>query len=332
MPGVGTLRTATSGAISGRGCALDGPSLIGVADTMQISSVASRPAAGTRPYSNCIPCRDAERAHTALAGLTTPPILPSRGDAGPGTGIADAQHHDRLLRIAHYLTYIREGVVRRTVRSAAEVIEQSTAGLVHGCVSCILREDVLPTLVWLARTRPGSDLLLVLPPTMEPEAVASVCAHTTVDGTPVTEAVRFDSYVTVVDADRFLDDLASGDDLSHRNLHAADDDHRAVAELVAHQVEFSDTVILWSRPDTDTLELDRVGTLVHRLAPWAIQVPTGTTKSLLPKRSFIPRCPSWMTFDPPIRPPRPASAGPNCAIRSMMATGKVHPLSSVGLA
>ncbi|MDI6101670.1 GTP-binding protein [Actinoplanes sp. NEAU-A12] len=186
----------------------------------------------------------------------------------------------RLLAVAHDLSEIRGGVVRRTVRSAAELIEQSTVELVHGCVSCTLREDVLPTLVRLARTHPGSDLLLVLPPAVEPEAVAAACSHCLVDGTPATEAVRFDSYVTVVDADRFLDDLASTDDLSDCDLHAADDDHRTVAEVVAHQVEFSDTVILWSRPDTDSLELNRVGTLVHRLAPWAIQVPIGTTNSL----------------------------------------------------
>jgi G3E family GTPase len=151
---------------------------------------------------------------------------------------------------------------------------------VHGCVSCTLREDVLPTLARLARTRPGSDIVLVLPPAVEPEAVASACAHSLVDGVPVTETVRFDSYVTVVDADRFLDDLGSSDDLRDRDLHAADDDHRAVAEVVVHQVEFSDTVILWSRPGTDTLELNRIGTLVHRLAPWAIQVPVGTSRSL----------------------------------------------------
>jgi G3E family GTPase len=187
---------------------------------------------------------------------------------------------DRLLAVTHDLTRVRDGVVRRTVRTADGTIEEATVELMHGCVSCTLREDVLPTLVRLAHTHPGSDLLLVLPPAVEPEAVAAACAHCVVDGTPVTETVRFDSYVTVVDAGSFLDDLASTDDLSHRDLHAADDDHRAVAEVVAHQVEFSDTVVLWSRPDSDTLELDRIGTLVHRLAPWAIQVPIGTTAGL----------------------------------------------------
>ncbi|WP_328471465.1 GTP-binding protein [Actinoplanes sp. NBC_00393] len=180
---------------------------------------------------------------------------------------------ERLVAVGHDIADIRDGVVRRRVETATAVLGQADVELQHGCVSCTLREDVLPTLVRLARTRPGSDLLLVLPSTVEPEAVASACA-------PVLDALRFDSYVTVVDADRFLDDLASTDDLRHRDLHAAEDDHRAVAEVVAHQVEFCDTVILWNRPDTDQHESHRLATLVHRLAPWAVQVHVGPSPTL----------------------------------------------------
>ncbi|MBG0565415.1 CobW family GTP-binding protein [Actinoplanes aureus] len=185
-----------------------------------------------------------------------------------------------LLAVRHDIGAIRDGVVHRTVESATAVLEQVAVELRHGCVSCTLREDVLPTLVRLARTRPGTDLLLVLPPTLEPEAVAAACAHCLVDGAPVTAAVRFDSYVTVVDADRFLGDLASTDDLRHRDLHAAEDDHRAVATVVAHQVEFCDTVILWNRPATDRRETHRLGALVSRLAPWAVQVLVGPSPTL----------------------------------------------------
>jgi G3E family GTPase len=225
------------------------------------------------PITDALPAPvDQRPAVTVLSGFS------------PGAVHATAQAlllvEDRLLAVRHDLTGLRDGLLLRTVRSATELIEDATAELVHGCVSCTLREDVLPTLVRLARTHPGFDLLLVLPPAVEPEAVASASEHCIVDGTPVTDAVRFDSYVTVVDTDHFLDDLASTDDLSHRDLHAAGDDHRAVAEVVVHQVEFSDTVVLWSRPGTDALELNRVGTVVHRIAPWSIQVTVGTTAQL----------------------------------------------------
>jgi G3E family GTPase len=225
------------------------------------------------PITSALPAPvDSRPAVTVLSGFSPGAVHA----AARALLIAD----DRLLAVSHDLTGIRDGVVRRTVRSAARILEQTTVDLVHGCVSCTLREDVLPTLVRLARERPGSDIVLVLPPVVEPESVASACAHCLVDGVPVTATVRFDSYVAVVDTDRFLDDLGSSDDLRDRDLHAAEDDHRAVAQVVAHQVEFSDTVVLWSRPGADTLELNRIGTLVHRLAPWAVQVPIGIGPSL----------------------------------------------------
>jgi G3E family GTPase len=179
---------------------------------------------------------------------------------------------DRLVSVSHDITGIRDGTVLRTVRTATEVLEHETIRVEHGCVACTLREDVVPTLARLAAGPARRDLLLVLPHTIEPESVAAACGRMT--------GVRFDSYVTVVDTDRFLDDLTSTDDLRHRGLHAADDDHRTVADVVVHQVEFSDTVILWSRRTSDPAHVDRLGALVHRLAPWAVQVPTGTTRSL----------------------------------------------------
>ncbi|MEU8238879.1 GTP-binding protein [Actinoplanes missouriensis] len=209
--------------------------------------------------------------------ISVAPAVTVLSGFNPGTVQAAARAlliaDPNLVAVSHSLTGLRDGVVRRTVESADGVLERVDVTLEHGCVSCTLREDVLPTLLRLADERPGSDILLILPPVVEPEAVATVCAHT-------TEELRFDSYVTVVDADDFLDDLASSDDLRDRDMHAAEDDHRAVAEVVAHQVEFADTVLMWSRPDTDQLHLRQLGTLVHRLAPWAVQVATGTSPLL----------------------------------------------------
>jgi G3E family GTPase len=175
----------------------------------------------------------------------------------------------RLISVSHDISAVAEGIVRRVVRTATEVIEDVTATLVHGCVSCTLREDVLPTLVRLARQRPDCDIVLLLPRVIEPEAVAGACAHCVVDGQPVTEAVRFDSYVTVVDAEHLLADLGSADDLRHRDLHAAEEDHRSVADVVARQIEFADTLLLWGGPQVDGYDLTRASVLLQRLAPWA---------------------------------------------------------------
>jgi G3E family GTPase len=177
----------------------------------------------------------------------------------------------RLLLVRHDLTRVRDGVVRRVVRTAATIVEDVTVRLVHGCVACTLRDDVLPTLVRLSRSQPDSDQVLALPTVVEPEAVAAACAHCRVDGVAITDAVRFDSYVTVVEARNLLEDLSGTDDLRDRDLHAAEEDHRGVAAVVARQIEYADTLVVWGRPDR------RAEALLHRLAPWATQVRVGDT-------------------------------------------------------
>ncbi|GAA0241756.1 CobW family GTP-binding protein [Cryptosporangium japonicum] len=177
-----------------------------------------------------------------------------------------------LLLVVHSIDGLADGTVRRLVRTAAGIVEDVTVELVHGCVSCTLREDVLPTLERLAREHPGRDQLLALPRAIEPEAVASACAHLP----SVTDAVRFDSYVTVVDAAHVLNDLDTTDDLRDRGLHAAPDDHRAVADVVARQLEFADTILTWTSPDTDPLDRVRTATLLRRLVPWAVLIDADT--------------------------------------------------------
>ncbi|MCO1594058.1 GTP-binding protein [Micromonospora sp. RHAY321] len=177
-----------------------------------------------------------------------------------------------LLLVRHDLTGIRGGVVRRVVRSGTGIIEDEQVDLRHGCVSCTLREDVLPTLVRLARSHPGRDLVLMLPEVVEPEAVAAACAHCLVDGAPITELIRVDSYVTVLDAEHLLDGLASTDDLTALGIQAAEDDDRALADVVVRQIEYADTLVLWGRSREGEFDTSRLSVLLQRMAPWAVHI------------------------------------------------------------
>ncbi|MFD6680041.1 CobW family GTP-binding protein [Micromonospora parva] len=179
---------------------------------------------------------------------------------------------DSLLLVRHDLTGIRDGAVRRVVRSSTGIIEDERVGLKHGCVSCTLREDVLPTLVRLARSQPGRDLVLMLPEVVEPEAVAAACAHCLVDGAPITELIRVDSYVTVLDAEHLLDGLASTDDLTALGIQAADDDDRALADVVVRQIEYADTLVLWGQSREGAFDTSRLSVLLRRMAPWAVHI------------------------------------------------------------
>jgi G3E family GTPase len=213
------------------------------------------------------PSVDARPRVTVLAGFSA--------EATAAIGRSLLVTDRRLLLVSHDVSRLREGLVRRTVRTADAVLEHEVIELVHGCVSCTLREDVLPTLLRLARERPDSDILLALPPVVEPENVAAVCAHA-----GAGEQLRFDSYVTVVEAAGFLDDLASTEDLRDRDLHAAAEDRRGVADVVVRQVEYADTIVVWGHPQHDALDDARLTALLHRLAPWATHLRVGDSGTI----------------------------------------------------
>ncbi|XTZ15840.1 GTP-binding protein [Micromonospora echinospora] len=214
--------------------------------------------------------------HAVAADADTRPSLTVLSGFWPAATFAVARTllatDPTLLLVRHDLAGIRDGVVRRVVRSGTGIVEDEQVELRHGCVSCTLREDVLPTLVRLTRSHPGQDLVLVLPELAEPEAVAAACAHCLVDGVPVTELVRVDSYVTVVDAEHLLDCLASTDDLTTLALQAAEDDHRALADVVVRQIEYADTLVLWGQSRNGAFDTGRLSILLHRMAPWAAHV------------------------------------------------------------
>ncbi|TDC44178.1 GTP-binding protein [Micromonospora sp. KC213] len=177
-----------------------------------------------------------------------------------------------LLLVRHDLAEVREGTVHRVVRDAAGVWEDERITLAHGCVSCTLREDVLPTLARLARAHPGRDLLLMLPEVVEPEAVAAACAHCLVDGASLADLLRIDSYVTVVAAEHLLDGLASTDELRALGIQAADNDGRALADVVVRQIEYADTLVLWGDSPEGAYDTSRLAVLLERMAPWATLV------------------------------------------------------------
>jgi G3E family GTPase len=208
-----------------------------------------------------LPCNDLRPAVTVLSGFSPGATL-----AVARTLLAD---DPSLVVVRHDLSGVRAGQVHRIVRTGTGVLEDERVTLVHGCTSCTLREDVLPTLVRLARSLPDRDLVLVLPEAVDPRALAHAFGSFLVRGAPVSDALRVNSFVTVVDAERALADLRTTDDLIQREMHVADDDHRAVASVVARQIEYADTIVLYGRSPGDADATARLSVLLQQLAPWA---------------------------------------------------------------
>jgi G3E family GTPase len=150
----------------------------------------------------------------------------------PGTAVA---HHD--------LRQIRQGVVRRGVRRGGRE-QQAVLELAHGCVSCTLREDMLPLLRQLARAPGVERIVLHLDPALEPEAICWALHHVVLDNETLEESVRVAGVITTLDTGTWLSDATGDTTLDERGLAASADDERTVAQVAVGQVEFADALVV----------------------------------------------------------------------------------------
>ncbi|MGW4968113.1 hypothetical protein ACWEPL_63845 [Nonomuraea sp. NPDC004186] len=96
--------------------------------------------------------------------------------------------------------------MRRSVRDATRVLETADVRLAHGCVTCTVREDLLPQLVLLA---PGAPLLIAdLWDSVEPRSVAEA-----VDCAEARDILRLTAVLTALDAEAIPDDITRGERL-----------------------------------------------------------------------------------------------------------------------
>ncbi len=174
--------------------------------------------------------------------------------AGPGTA---AVHHD--------LRDIHAGVVRRRLR--LDQRDQLTVlELAHGCVSCTLRQDLLPLLRRLARMPRVRRIVVRLDEAMEPEPVSWALRNVLVGDRPVIEDVDLRAIFTVVDCATWLADVTGDDLLAERNLQGSPEDERTVAQVALSQVEFADVLVL-AGAATDAWSAAKSAAVLDRVAP-----------------------------------------------------------------
>lgn len=204
-----------------------------------------------------------------------------------GTRPDDVRRAGDLLRgpgsvlVEHDLRGLAEGVVERRVTGAEDWLVGTEGGwtaleLIHGCVNCTLREDLLPLLMRLAREDTTRRIVVLLDPGMEPESVAGALQRVLPDGEDeaVLDLVEVEGVVAVLDAPTWLADAGSDEALADHGLALAADDDRTVAQLVVGQAEFADLLLLsGALPEGwDRLRLEAV---LARLAPRARRTVLG---------------------------------------------------------
>ncbi len=133
------------------------------------------------------------------------------------------------------------GAVRRVITDRSGVLADETSALDHACLSCTVREDVLPALQLLLTLGRWSAIALSLPLTASPEPVSHQIQLAIDEGH--LDGARLASAVSLVDLSTLAEDLLGNDLLSERDLALGAADRRSVGEALTAQIEFADDVV-----------------------------------------------------------------------------------------
>lgn len=129
------------------------------------------------------------------------------------------------------------GRLRRVVYDRSGVIEDVVLLLEHVCLSCALREDIVPSLAGIAAAREPGAIVLALPVTAEPLPVVRALGDPSLDG------MASAGVLCVFDEGTAEWDLLGDDLLAERGLALHADDRRSVGEALTHQIEYADVLL-----------------------------------------------------------------------------------------
>lgn len=134
------------------------------------------------------------------------------------------------------------GYVRTVISDASGVVEDVSVELEHACLTCAIRESLIPTLVRLHGAQRWDSFVVALPTSCEPMPMALGIANAVVDGKPAHESLHLASIVVTVTAPSLEDAVFGGRNLAGLGLGRADD--RTYAEAFTSQVEIADVLVL----------------------------------------------------------------------------------------
>lgn len=204
----------------------------------------------------------------------TPLVLVS-GWTGAMDDVVTSLLSDGTVAVRHDLSRVYEGVVRRTILAPGEAPRETILELAHGCVSCTLREDLLPLLRKLAHRSSVNRIVLAMDPALEPEALCWAVENVIVAGVvgqvdgSASRDVSITAVVDCLDAATWLTDATGDDALADRGIVAGGDDDRTVAQVVVGQVDYADALVVSAGPDVGGWERAKLAAVLSRLAPGA---------------------------------------------------------------
>ncbi len=132
------------------------------------------------------------------------------------------------------------GGVRRLVTDRDGVRYDDHQPLDHACLSCAVREDLMPTLHQLVEDGRWQQVVVALPVGADPVTVVKLLHHEIGHGR--CGRAELAGTVSLVDPARLVEDLFGDDLLAERGLALGAADRRSVGEVLARQIECADLV------------------------------------------------------------------------------------------
>ncbi|MCR1796635.1 GTP-binding protein [Staphylococcus warneri] len=153
--------------------------------------------------------------------------------------------------------------------------DEKLVELSNGCICCTLRDDLLKEVERIVKKGGIDQIVIESTGISEPVPVAQTFSYIDEElGIDLTAICRLDTMVTVVDANRFINDINSEDLLIDRDQSVSDEDERTIADLLIDQVEFCDVMIINKTDLVSEKELERLEQILTTLQPDAKIIKT----------------------------------------------------------
>lgn len=153
--------------------------------------------------------------------------------------------------------------------------DEKLVELSNGCICCTLRDDLLKEVERIVKKGGIDQIVIESTGISEPVPVAQTFSYIDEElGIDLTAICRLDTMDTVVDANRFINDINSEDLLIDRDQSVSDEDERTIADLLIDQVEFCDVMIINKTDLVSEKELGRLEQILTTLQPDAKIIKT----------------------------------------------------------
>lgn len=193
--------------------------------------------------------------------------------AGKTTLLNHVLHNRDGLKVAVIVNDMSEVNVDANLVKSGNVLSRTEEKLVemsNGCICCTLRDDLLREVQKLAAEGRFDYILIESSGISEPIPVAQTFTYANSDlDIDLTSLSRLDTMVTVVDANRFWHDFASGESLLDRDQAATEADYRDIVDLLIDQIETCDVLLLNKCDLVEEKDLVKLEAVLRKLQPSA---------------------------------------------------------------